>query len=147
MFGVEALEVTETSQPDLWPCAKIAETKGCDGHITFELDVNEWGETTGLHFDGDTSPDLRTCLRERVTELVLLPAEDCRGTWVKGRIGGGITWATDKGTSVGFGHVAGIGGLCCLSVGPSGGPTNAVDKVRMGDGRAALAADLGVLRT
>jgi hypothetical protein len=123
MFGVEAIEVVETSQPDLQPCVRIALTKGCDGHIGFELAVNEWGEATALRFEGETSQDLRTCLKARLTDLVLFPAEDCRGTRIKGKIGGSITWRTDRGTGVSFGHEAGIGCVHCWSRGPSGGPT------------------------
>jgi hypothetical protein len=103
-FGVPALGPAGT-QPDLDRCVDVAWAIGCEGRLGFEVTVDQWAEVDAVRFTGDSSVELRDCVRGALTEVVWLPATDCRGHRVSSSVAGGITW-TRWSTNVRFGGMS-----------------------------------------
>jgi hypothetical protein len=124
--GVPVTGVTPLNNPDIATCVPLAWATRCEGAISFEAEVDRWGNITELGFDGEDSPRLRACIKAVLSDAVLLPAKDCRDVPVKAVLRGGISWPKNEGTAVRFGGQAGI--IACIrdcSLGRSAsGPTN-----------------------
>jgi len=103
----EAREALAPLEPDLHPCVAVAWRVGCEGHLEFELAVDEWGNVLSVAFDGESTPALRTCVEDALSALVVLPAVDSSGNRVDGKIEGSLNWRPDL-TGVAFGNVGGV---------------------------------------
>ena len=111
-YGVIASQATLVTHSTLSECVKVAWDASCEGALAFELDVDAWGSTGPLRFQGSESPTLRRCVTTQVARAVLLPAADCRGFRLPSTVRGSIRWTADRGTGVSFADEAGI--VACL---------------------------------
>ena len=77
---------------NLSSCIDDALAQGCRGVLTFDVEVDEFGQVRLLELRGEASPLLRTCLQASIESAALGPATDCPGNFVPASTSGGFAW-------------------------------------------------------